>query len=364
MEKIFCGICGYATDTALFQHLREIHDLTPEGYAEQCPGAPLSTPAFRDYVKKQGLHVESGTEGEIRALRKLFGVQVSCPVVVQPGVPAADANYHFDARLAQAVTQSLADNDRMLLVGPTGSGKSSLIMQVAARLNWPLTRVNLHGETSAADFLGHNRVREGEVYFQYGVLPTAMREGNILVLEELDAADPGILFVLQGVLEENGTLTLADNGGEVIIPHPRFRLVATANTLGLGDDTSLYAGTQVQNASHLDRWSVVYQVDYLPEEEELKLVTVKAPRLEYLLASAVVKLAHAVRKAIREEQVYCTLSTRRVLAFARKIPALGLAHALEATILNKLPKTDRAIVYELAQRHLPGLEPDAVSAAG
>ena len=358
-KQIFCGVCGHSTDAALFDHLREAHAMTPEDYAKQCPGAPLFTPAFREYVERQGVHVAAdaflAASGELWATRELFGVKASCPVATQPGVPAEDDAYHFEPELARAMTQSLVDNDRVLLVGPTGAGKSSLVAQLAARLNWPLVKANLHGETSAADFLGQNKVKDGEVYFQYGILPTAMKEGKILVVEELDAADPGILFVLQNVLEEGGTLALSDNGGEIIHPHPRFRLVATANTLGLGDDTSLYAGTQVQNASHLDRWSVVYQVDYLPEEEELKLVAAKAPALEHTLAAAVVKLAGAVRKAITEEQVFATFSTRRVLAFARKIPALGLARALEATVLNKLAKTDRAVVHEIAQRHLPGL---------
>jgi len=367
-ERIFCGVCGYSTDTALFNHLREEHGMSPDDYARQCPGAPLFTPAFREYVQQQGVHVPmdaftsaDGVGGELWSMRELFGVKAPCPVASQPGVPARDEAYHFDPELSKALTQSLVDNDRVLLVGPTGAGKSSLVAQLAARLNWPLAKANLHGETSVADLLGQNKIRDGEVYFQYGILPTAMREGKILVIEELDAADPGILFVLQGVLEEGGTLTLADNGGEVVQPHPRFRLVATANTLGLGDDTSLYAGTQVQNASHLDRWQVVYQVDYLPESEELKLVAAKAPMLEHSLAGAVVKLAGDVRKAIAEEQIYATFSTRRVLAFARKIPTLGLARALEATVLNKLAKPDRAVVQELAQRHLPALEPAAAS---
>jgi cobaltochelatase CobS len=362
--KIFCGLCGHATESALFEHLREAHQITPADYAVQCPNAPLFTPAFQEYVQAQGLHVVAGSataDGELHELRELFGVKVSCALAPQPNVPTTDEAYHFDPALARSVTQSLVDNDRILLVGPTGAGKSSLVMQLAARLNWPLSRANLHGETSASDFLGQNKVRDGEVYFEYGLLPQAMKNGSILVLEELDGADPGILFVIQGVLEEGGTLTLTDNGGEVIVPHPRFRLVATANTLGTGDESGLYAGTQVLNASHLDRWSVVYQVDYLPESEELKLVAAKAPMLAHTLADAVVKLAAAVRKAIAEEQLYITFSTRRVLAFARKIPVLGLDRALEATILNKLAKTDRAIVRELAQRHLPNLEPVAAA---
>jgi cobaltochelatase CobS len=155
---------------------------------------------------------------------------------------------------------------------------------------------------------------------------------------------------------------LADNGGEVITPHPRFRLVATANTLGVGDDSGgLYTGTQVLNAAFLDRWGVVLQIGYLPEEAEAKLVRVKAPALKQGLVDGLVKLAGAIRKAIEEETLYSTFSTRRLLAFARKIEPLGLAKALEVTVLNKLPPTDRAVVAELAQRHIPGFSGNAAS---
>ncbi|MCL2001284.1 MAG: AAA family ATPase [Planctomycetes bacterium] len=359
-ERIYCALCGHAADSALFQHLREVHGLTPAEYREKHPHAPLYTESFREFVQQQGVHVETkpskGEDGEIRVMRELFGVPVSCAISPHPGVPVLDKDYRFDPEQARAVLYSLTVNDRVLLVGPTGAGKSSLIMQLAARLNWPLTRVNLHGETSASDFIGQHKVKDGSVYFAYGVLPQAMTQGHILCLEELDAADPGILFSLQGVLEENGTLTLADNSGEVITPHPRFRLVATANTLGTGDDSGgLYTGTQVLNAAFLDRWTSVFRVEYLPVDEEAKLVTAKAPTLEHALVDGLVKLAGAIRKAIDEEALYSTFSTRRLLAFAGKIGPLGLSRALEVTVLNKLPKTDRAIVSELAQRHLPGL---------
>ena len=155
-------------------------------------------------------------------------------------------------------------------------------------------------------------------------------------------------------------MTLADNGGEVITPHPRFRLVATANTLGVGDDSGgLYTGTNVLNAAFLDRWGVVIHIDYLAEKAEVKLVKAKTPLLEHALVSGLVKLAGAIRKAITEETLYSTFSTRRLLAFARKIGPLGLGRALEVTVLNKLPKTDRAVVAELAQRHLPGFSEKA-----
>ena len=364
-NRVICALCGFSTDAALFEHLREAHSLTPAEYQEQCPHAPLYTKEFHEFVVKQGVHVEAGLsaeDAELRVTRELFGVAVSCAAAPQPRVPVADEDHHFEPDQAKALLHALSVNDRVLLTGPTGAGKSSLVMQLAARLNWPLTRVNLHGETSTADFLGTHKLKDGSIFFSYGILPTAMRNGDILCLEELDAADPGVLFALQGVLEENGVLTLTDNGGEVITPHPRFRLVATANTLGAGDDSGgLYTGTNVLNAAFIDRWCVVLTVDYLTAKAEAALVKAKAPTLNHALVSGLVKLAGAVRKAIEEETMYSTFSTRRLLAFARKIDPLGLARALEVTVLNKLPKTDRAVVAELAQRHLPGLSGKAAS---
>ncbi len=351
-QTIFCGICGKAEQVSLFQHICDEHNILPEEYQARCPNAPLFTPEFREYVKSNRIHVVDGT---IKMVRDLFGVETTCNAIARENVPAVDERFAFDPELGKAMLSSLTENDRILLVGPTGSGKSSIIAQLAARLNWPLRRVNLHGETSVSDFLGTHKARNGEVFFQYGILPNTMREGKILVLEEIDAATPEILFVLQGVLEDGGTLTIADNAGENVIPHPDFRLVATANTLGLGDESGMYTGTSVLNASHLDRWTTVYQVGYLGTEEEAAVIMDKVPGINHALVEGFVNLATAVRKAVAEEELFMTFSTRRLLALARKSKSMGVDKALEVTVLNKLPKTDRSVVAELAQRHIPGL---------
>ena len=351
-NDIFCGICGKSDPVSLLRHIRDDHTLSPDEYQQRCPNAPLVTPEFGDYLKTNHIHI---ADGAVKTRRELFGVETICNAVVREHVPSVDDKFAFDPELGKAVLSSLMENDRILLVGPTGSGKSSLIAQLAARLNWPMRCINLHGETSVSDFLGTHKARNGEVFFQYGILPTAMREGYVLCLEELDAATPEILFVLQGVLEEGGTLTIADNAGEHIVPHPDFRLVATANTLGLGDEDGLYTGTSVLNASHLDRWSTVFQIGYLGHKDEAAVITEKVPGLSTALVNGFVNLATAVRKAVDEEELYMTFSTRRLLALARKTKSLGLDRALEVTVLNKLPKTDRAVVAELAQRHIPGL---------
>jgi cobaltochelatase CobS len=352
-DTIRCELCGREEAASLFRHLREAHGLAPEAYQARCPGSLLFTPVFGQYLRENGIAID---KGKLVRHVNLFGVAVTVDALPGRHVPEVDGKYTFDPVLAKAALLSLLANDRMLLVGPTGSGKSSLVVQLAARLHWPLRRVNLHGETGVSDFLGTFKARNGEVYFQYGLLPTAMREGQILVLEELDAATPEILFALQGVLEEEGTLTLAENGGEIVPPHPNFRLVATANTLGRGDESGLYTGTNVLNASHLDRWNVVYSVGYPPPEQETAIIREKAPDLPPALVEGMIKLAREVRKAVAEEQLYTTFSTRRLLAFARKIASLGLEQALAATVLNKLTAEERRVVAELAQRHLPGLE--------
>jgi len=314
----------------------------------------LCCEALAEFVSESQL---TFVDGGVKVQRKLFDVPVKCDLLPDEHVPAIDADYCFDEKLATPVLQSIVDDDRILLVGGTGCGKSSLVCQLAGRLNWPVRRVNLHGETSVSDFVGQWVVEGSEMRFRYGVLPSAMKAGHILVLEELDAAEPAILFILQGVMEQEGVLVLAENGGEIVRPHSRFRMVATANTLGLGDETGLYTGTHVLNASHLDRWTAVFNMSYLPEEREESLLAIKVPALEQKMATALVKLANAVRRAAEQEQVFCTFSTRRLLFLARKIATLkSVGQALEVTVLNKLAKNDRQVVYELAQRHLPELE--------
>ncbi|MDR1611407.1 MAG: AAA family ATPase, partial [Planctomycetota bacterium] len=166
-DHIFCGICGKADPVSLLRHIRDEHGITPDVYRSRCPNAPLFTPGFGDYLAANRIQV---VDGAVKAVRELFGVETVCNAVAREHVPVLDARFAFDPELGKAVLSSLVDNDRILLVGPTGSGKSSLIAQLAARLNWPLRSVNLHGETSVSDFLGVHKARNGEVFFQHGIL--------------------------------------------------------------------------------------------------------------------------------------------------------------------------------------------------
>jgi cobaltochelatase CobS len=291
--------------------------------------------------------------------QELFGVDALRLIGHHRRVPDIDPDYLFDKKLSALVLSSIIDNDTTMLVGGTGCGKSSLVAQLAARMNWPVSKVNLHGETTATDFVGQWVIEGRDMKYKYGVLPTAMKEGHILILEEIDAAEPSILFQLQNVTEENGYLILAENGGEIIKPHPLFRIVSTANTLGRGDETGFYTGTHILNESQLDRWKVVFKMGYMHYMKEAKLLSSKFPNIDFNYAQSLVSLATYVRNAAEKEEVYCTFSTRRLLALAEKINKHGKKNfrtAFELTVLNKLSEDDRESVEEIAQRVIPTYE--------
>ena len=265
-------------------------------------------------------------------------------------IPQSDPCYQLPD-WADHLRLSLQDGENVLLSGPTGSGKSSLVRELCARLHKPFMRVNLNGETTVADIIGGWRVRGKEMIFQYGPVPQAMRLGAWLVLDELDAALPQVLFALQALLEDDGKLLIAETS-EWITPLPEFRLVATANTLGRGDDSGLYAGTNVLNEAFLDRFHAVFHVDYLPAEQEKMLLLSKVEGLSESSAERMVRVANDLRKALKEGIVYSSFSTRKLLAWGRKSIQLSNPEvAARYTVFNKLSADDRRVFTEIFQRN-------------
>src|ERR1700682_4024650 len=217
-------------------------------------------------------------------VRNTFGLDVamSVPAFSKPNeyVPDLDTAYVFDRETTLAILAGFAHNRRVLIQGYHGTGKSTHIEQVAARLNWPCIRVNLDSHISRIDLIGKDAIvlRDGKQITEYreGLLPWALQHACALVFDEYDAGRPDVMFVIQRVLEVEGKLTLLDQN-RVIHPHPAFRLFATANTVGLGDTTGLYHGTQQINQGQMDRWNIVATLNYLPEDEEVEIVLAKAP---------------------------------------------------------------------------------------
>jgi cobaltochelatase CobS len=305
---------------------------------------------------------ESGLPDIKISVRQTFGFDVDweVPAFSQASehVPDLDPAYHFDRDTTLAIVAGLAHDRRVLIQGYHGTGKSTHIEQVAARLNWPCIRINLDSHISRIDLVGKDAIvlRDGKqvTEFREGILPWALQRPIALVFDEYDAGRADVMFVIQRVLERAGRLTLLDQS-RVIRPHPAFRLMATSNTVGLGDTTGLYHGTQQINQGQMDRWNIVVTLNYLPHDDEMKIVLAKAPSFDSdegrKLISAMVSVADLTRAGFMAGDISTVMSPRTVITWAenfRIFADLGLAFRL--TFLNKCDEVERATIAEYYQR--------------
>jgi cobaltochelatase CobS len=293
--------------------------------------------------------------------RQTFGIDsdMAVPAFSAPGqqVPVIDAAYRFDPDTTLAVLAGFAFNRRVMIQGYHGTGKSTHIEQVAARLNWPCLRINLDSHISRIDLLGRDAIvlRDGHqvTEFREGLLPWAVQNACALVFDEYDAGRPDVMFVIQRVLEVDGKLTLLDQN-RVIQPHCAFRLFATANTLGLGDTSGLYHGTQQVNQGQLDRWNIVARLDYLDHDAEVGMVMAKlgmSTREERAKMDAMVRLADLTRQGFNNHDLSTVMSPRTVITWAENERIFGdLAFAFRMTFLNRCDPLERSTVAEYYQR--------------
>ncbi|WP_187969252.1 cobaltochelatase subunit CobS [Aquibium microcysteis] len=275
-----------------------------------------------------------------------------------PHVPDVDPDYLFDRDTTLAILAGFAFNRRVMISGYHGTGKSTHIEQVAARLNWPMVRVNLDSHVSRIDLVGKDAIvlKEGKqvTEFRDGILPWAYQHNVALCFDEYDAGRPDVMFVIQRVLESAGRLTLLDQS-RVIRPHPAFRLFATANTVGLGDTTGLYHGTQQINQAQMDRWSIVTTLNYLPHDKEVDIVLAKAKHYRNdkgrVVVDRMVRVADMTRSAFVNGDLATVMSPRTVITWAENAEIFGdVGHAFRLTFLNKCDELERALVAEFYQR--------------
>jgi len=273
-------------------------------------------------------------------------------------VPQLDESYRFDRSTTLAILAGFEYNRRVLIQGYHGTGKSTHIEQVAARLNWPCVRVNLDSHISRIDLVGKDSivVRDGKqvTEFRDGILPWALQHNVALVFDEYDAGRPDVMFVIQRVLEVSGRLTLLDQN-KVIKPHPAFRLFSTANTIGLGDTSGLYHGTQQINQGQMDRWSIVTTLNYLPHDEEVEIVLAKAKHYRTDAGrdtvNKMVRLADLTRNAFANGDLSTVMSPRTVITWAENAEIFGdIGFAFRVTFLNKCDELERPLVAEFYQR--------------
>ena len=273
-------------------------------------------------------------------------------------VPETDPDYLFDRQTTLAILAGFAYNRRVMVSGYHGTGKSTHIEQVAARLNWPCVRVNLDSHVSRIDLVGKDAIvlKEGKqvTEFRDGILPWAYQHNVALVFDEYDAGRPDVMFVIQRVLESSGRLTLLDQS-RVIRPHPAFRLFATANTVGLGDTTGLYHGTQQINQAQMDRWSIVTTLNYLPHDSEVAIILAKAKHFRTDkgrdIVGKMVRVADMTRSAFINGDLSTVMSPRTVIMWAENAEIFGdVGFAFRLTFLNKCDELERSIVAEFYQR--------------
>ncbi len=320
------------------------------------------TAASFDLTQVQSHHKHSTVPDTQYKVRDVFGIDVDWSV---PGfsydnanVPDIDPTYKFDRNTTLSILAGFMHNRRVMVQGYHGTGKSTHIEQIAARLKWPCVRINLDSHVSRIDLLGKDMIvlREGKQITEYkmGLLPWALQNPVALVFDEYDAGRPDVMFVIQRVLEADGRLTLLDQN-TVIRPHPAFRLFATANTIGLGDTTGLYHGTQQINQGQLDRWNIVTRLNYLDHDTEMDIVLAKIPDLNTpegkKIVDAMVRVADLTRDGFRNGDLSTVMSPRTVLSWAENYQIFNdTALSFKLSFVNKSDETEHVILAEYYQR--------------
>ena len=311
--------------------------------------------------KNQNIIFENKPTNKINTT-ELFGIDCNFEVFgfskKNDFVPTIDKTYKFDPSTTLAILAGFAGNRRVLITGYHGTGKSTHIEQVAARLNWPCVRINLDSHISRIDFIGKDIItlEDGKqvTKFQDGILPWAYQNPIALVFDEYDVGRPDVMFVIQRVLEANGKLTLLDQS-RVINPNINFRLFATANTIGLGDTSGLYHGTQQINQGQLDRWNIVTSLNYLSNEQEEKIIFSKISELNNKEGKEIIKsmvaTADLTRSGFINGDISTVMSPRTVLTWAENYLLFkDIEYSFKLSFLYRCDELEKSVVHEYYQR--------------
>lgn len=296
------------------------------------------------------------------SVRDTFGIDTNLKVPAfsqkDPHVPEVDNAYQFNPEVTLAILAGFSRDRRVMVQGLHGTGKSTHIEQVAARLNWPCVRINLDGHISRLDLVGKDTIvlEEGKqiTKFQEGIVPWALRRPTALIFDEFDAGRPDVMFVIQRILERDGKFTLLDQN-EVIEPHNQFRLFATANTIGLGNSNGIYHGTQMINQAQMDRWNIVTTLNYLPTNDEVKIVMARVPsfnsKQDEAQVRSMIAVADLTRSSFSAGDISTLMSPRTVISWAENIEIFNdPAIAFKLSFLNKCDDAEKPIIAEFFQR--------------
>lgn len=351
-KRLSCKLCGFKSDN-LVPHIETAH---PELGDEPL----VAYMAKYDCTEEDVVHPSITSPEEPKPAKTKPEKPVSDSVIISgvempkgtggAYVPSINEAHYFGSNVTD-IAQDIKENRRIMLIGHTGCGKTSMVTQIAARIQQGVFRVNMNAQTTIGDFVGLWTVKGGETVWIDGALPYAMRNGLWLIVDELDFAEPAILSVLNSVLETNGKLTLKEKGHEIVEPHPNFRIMATANGVGcMAQYRGLYQGTNLMNEAFLDRWRV-YHIDYLPADEEIQVLVATVPRMSAKVASVVVRVGNMIREAFKKEEIGCTFSLRRMIDWAElMVRHKNAIKAAEAAIFAKVSREDAEVIRGIISR--------------
>ena len=364
--SIKCKLCDHVDESGqLIDHLKEAHtDIVPKDYIIEHGKDAIIHPIVFAKIEANKAKKAKGTKS--KAKKPVSGFEfknVTLPKArevseeFQKFIPSIDENYQFQDFTECVILDLIADNN-IALTGHTGSGKTSLVEQLAARVGQPTIRVNTNQQTTTYDFMGYNTAVNGSVEWVDGALPFCMKNGFWLVIDEGDYAEPSILSALNAVLEEGRTLMLKEKGNETIKAHEDFRIIFTGNTLGqMSVYRGLYQGTRLMNEAFMNRFNSCYIVDYLDAESELKMLLGRYPTFHQAVAKRMVAVANAMRESFKNETIDSTFSPRLLMSWTQRIMELSdrgekaVMDAAKHTIESKLSAEDAEAFRGMCQRH-------------
>ncbi|WP_419663856.1 CobS: predicted cobaltochelatase [Desulfosarcina variabilis str. Montpellier] len=373
-HRVTCKVCGHLSHN-LKPHFvggrEECCTVTVEEYQHRYPDAPLTSPMFDRKLTElaQQQKTEATAEIDIHkmltteySLKENFGIDMGMMDTItgfkecHPLVPEIDPEYQFPDEATKIILLGIRLNKPTMVHGPTGSGKTTLIEQIAARINYPVMRINHQSDMYSYDIVGQVQIREGETTFEYGPLPFSMERPLILIMDEWDAINPEIGMMYQPVLERRhdgrlGNIILTAAGGQKVVSNPMFRIVATSNTCGLGDDKGHYQGTQIQNLAFVSRFQLRVKLDYLKPEHEKAILHKKFPTLSGDEQGLLTETARKIREQYEAGRIDVPYSLRDLINWAELYVLLGDAKkAMTYSCTSILPFQDAKTISELIQR--------------
>lgn len=365
VSRPVCKECGHSAHS-LISHLREAHGLSVGQYRKKYPDAEIASPMAMELLRHLGKEPVKTVSNKLANLVPSLDIKAalttsaevdkwkqkltwySPPPEAMIYVPEVNPRFEFTKNSA-LIAMAFAVQRNLFISGPTGCGKTEEIKQVFNRLGFPLRRANMHGDVTYGTFVGAMKANASGTYFDYGLLPLAMKGGYPVLLDEVDFTPPNIASILFPVLEQDAELYIPETG-EHIRPAKGFCIYATGNTGGKGDGVGSFTGTEVLNTAFLDRFSFKLTADYLPVEKEVQLLMASHPALPELFCRRTVALATEIRNAFLGGDLAFTWSTRKVLDFVSYAQVLGTSDALDVTLRNWLDKDDRPLVDTLYRK--------------